>query len=166
MSKYSTNSNGIKYYLTYRKRIIQHICLSPILVGGLSFLMFLGADSYIYLLIVSWFTLCYGIILFLFIIIRMLAFVNKITSSIEMRENSVQIETFNILCKKSKKDSCDIKDIKLIPHNIDTFDKKQESAFRVKINSKEYYLIKAFFDEDIETILKTKLNNINNIHNS
>lgn len=149
MKNFTINVNGISYYKNGKKRILQHILGSPIFVSFMSLLFIIGAKNEIGIFF-AYVLSFLGLVYFLFIIHFMIRSLNRTISFISIVNEEVCIETFAWCFVKSKKASINLQNVKIHPHVFRITQKQEEKGWKIWIDHKQYYLMKNFFDEDVE----------------
>ncbi|MDD3739356.1 MAG: hypothetical protein PHP31_08710 [Lentimicrobiaceae bacterium] len=154
-----TNLNASKFYKLHLTNMIIFVISLFLFVLLTAHLLY----SYSVISEVPFYVQC--IVLFILFVlgvhirISKIEIINKVVENIHIEKDILYFNTFKFFYLKSKSASIKIKDIRLMPCEFGMAKKQNKEMLKFKVNNKEYYLIKTFFDEDIETILNEAKNN-------
>jgi len=131
----------------------------PIFIIVVSFLFILGAKSKFHLYSSIFLSVVLAAFI-LFIIVSIFQKLNRTINEVIFDENSVEFKTFKIFFLNSKKFKIDNRQIKWVPKKFQIDKNEIEEGWKIKPINKNYeiYLMKNFFDTDIEKYLKLCLN--------
>jgi hypothetical protein len=152
MKKYIVNEKGLDQYNKAKKQILIYILTFPVFIPIITFLFILGTKSkgglYFTYALSSFFA-----IYILSIIISMISKTNRMINSIIIERDIIKFETFGWNFVKRKVISVHKREIEIYPYKFRLTEKAEEEGWKIRIDKKEFYLIKNFFNEDVGNLL-------------